>query len=467
MKNKRPENDTPGSSRALTGDVISLAWPTMLEQFMQTAVQYIDTFMVGSLGTLATAAVGCTTTVNWLLGSAISALAVGWLAYISQALGADDRKRAKKAAAQSVFITLIVGSVFTLLTLSLSGFIPVWMQADDNIKETASRYFFILYTPMLLRTAQIIFGTVLRAAGDTKTPMRVSVLVNIVNVSLNYLLIYPSREISVFSVKLTIPGAGMGVEGAAAASAAAFALGGILTVAAFLRHPVISPRGESLRPDPAVLRICLRIALPNMAQRFMTSLGYVVFASCINALGQTATAAHTVANTVESAFYVPGYGMQTAAATLTGNAIGAKDKNRIGALSKTLVLLEIGMMTVSGALLFAFAPSLVKLFSKDSEVIALGSTVLRMVALSEPFYGVSIVTEGMLQGAGKTSAPFVFNILCMWGIRIGGTLICTRVLGLGLEAAWACMIANNLALLACFRIYYRHSGIAQKQNKNK
>jgi len=90
-----------------------------------------------------------------------------------------------------------------------------------------------------------------------------------------------------------------------------------------------------------------------------------------------------------------------------------------------------------------------------------------MVALSEPFYGVSIVTEGMLQGAGKTSVPFVFNVICMWGLRIGGTLICTRLLGLGLEAAWGCMIANNMALLICFRVYYRKSGITDNKKDKR
>ncbi len=436
--------------------VVSLAWPTMLEQFMQTAVQYVDTFMVGSLGTLATAAVGCTTTVNWLIGSAVHALGVGFLAVIAQALGAGDGARAKKAAAQSVLTALITGAAFTAATLSLSGVIPKWMQADPAIQSTASAYFFILYLPMLFRTAQIIFGTVLRAAGDTRTPMRASILVNVTNVALNFLLIYPTREASLFGLRFTVPGAGMGVIGAAAASAAAFALGGVLNTAAFLRNPAVSPRGESLRPDKAVLGACLRIALPNMAQRFFTSLGYVVFASCINALGQLSTAAHTIANTVESAFYVPGFGMQTAAATLTGNAVGAGDRERQRALARVIIVLEFGMMAVSGGLLFAFAPAMVRLFSKDAAVVALGAAVLRMVALSEPFYGVSIVTEGMLQGAGKTTMPFVFNVICMWGVRIGGTLICTRVFGLGLTAAWGCMIACNMALLVCFRLYYRH-----------
>ena len=440
--------------RALLPVVLALAWPTMLEQLLHTAVQYIDTAMVGSLGTQATAAVGSTATVGWLVGSSVSAFGVGFLAYISQALGAGEEQRAKKAAGQSVLAVLVTGLLFTAVTLSLSTLVPVWMQVDPAIRALASRYFFIVYLPMLPRTASVIFGTVLRAAGDTRTPMRVGIGVNAVNVILNFLLIYPSRTLSLFGLSVPMWGAGWGVVGAAAASAIAFAVGGIAITLALYRHPRISPRGQSLRPDWQVLRPCLRVAFPNMLQRFGTSLGYVAFAAMINALGELSTAAHTVANTVESAFYIPGYGMQAAAATLTGNCLGAGDEGRRKALARLIVSIEVGLMLLSGSLLFAFAPVMASLFSRDPAVIALGSTVLRMVACSEPFYGVSIVIEGMLQGAGKTKVPFVVNILGMWGVRILGTWICTTQLGFGLVSAWGCMIGHNLLLFALFLIYY-------------
>lgn len=444
--------------------IFALAWPTMIEQLMQTAVQYVDTVMVGSLGTVATAAVGSTTTVNWLVGSTVSALGIGFLAFISQAYGAGEKEKAARASAQAVFIALITGIVFTVLTLSLSGVIPVWMQVKEEIREIASRYFFILYAPMLFRTFSIIAGTVLRASGDTKTPMRVGILVNIVNVTLNFLLIYPTREIKIFGHSFTVLGADMGVIGAAAASAVSFVVGGIFITAALIMHREISPRGYSILPDKEILTPCLKVAFPNMLQRFCTSLGYVFFASMINSLGTVSTAAHTVANTVESAFYIPGYGMQTAAATLTGNAIGAKEPEKQAAMSKMIVLSETLMMIVSGAVLFIFAPDLLRLFSKDEEVIRLGTTVLRMVALSEPFYGISIVTEGMLQGAGKTVYPFIFNVICMWGVRIAGTFICTQLLSMGLVSAWGCMIGNNMLLLVMFRIYYRKTFSKEQMN---
>ncbi len=430
--------------------ILALAWPTMLEQLMQTAVQYMDIAMIGTLGTQATAAVGSTTTINWLIGSSVSALGVGFLAYIAQARGAGDLERARKAVGQTVFMTLVCGIFFTLLTLGCSGLVPKWMQVEAAIQPLATQYFFILYLSMLPRTATILFGTVLRAAGDSKTPMAVGIWVNIINVIGNFLLIYPTRTLW----DITVPGAGWGVLGAAAASALAFTIGGILVTAALWKHKEISPKGVPCKPDWMILKPCLRVALPNMLQRFGTSMGYVVFASMINALGDVATAAHTIANTVESAFYIPGYGMQTAAATLSGNALGAKDNQMMRRLSKTMICLEVAMMVVSGGLLFAFAPQMMGLFSKEAAVIALGVVVLRMVALSEPIYGVSIVMEGMMQGVGNTATPFVCNILGMWGVRIVGTFLCTIVWGMGLISAWACMILHNILLFVLFTILF-------------
>ena len=434
--------------------IVALAWPTMLEQLMQTAVQYIDTAMVGTLGTPATAAVGATSTVNWLINSTISAISIGFLSYISQALGAAKTDQAKKAASQAVLVSLITGIFFTILTVSLSGIVPKWMQVDPSIQKMASCYFLILYLPMLPRTMGIILGTVLRAAGDTKTPMKVGCLINLINIILNYFLIYETRTVSFGSLSFLMPGAGLGIIGAAAASAIAYTYGGVAIFFRLYRHQTVSPRGQSLHPAPEVLRPCMRIAFPNMLQRFATSLGYVVFASMINSLGEISTAAHTIANTVESAFYIPGWGMQTAAATLSGNAKGAGDDRRLSQLSRVIIPLEVGLMVFSGGLLFLFAPNLMRLFSHDPDVLSLGSIVLRMVAVSEPFYGVPIVIEGMMQGLGKTKAPFFFNVLGMWCIRIAGTFLCTQMLGGNLISAWGCMIAHNLLLFVLFGVHY-------------
>ena len=434
--------------------IFSLAWPTIVEQLMQTTVQYMDTAMVGSLGTEATASIGATTTINWLIGSTISAISVGFLAYISQAKGAGDVNKAKKASSQAVLAVIVSGLLFSAITLGLSPFVPAWMQVEKHIQPIASQYFFIIYLPMLFRTASIIFGTILRAVGDTKTPMLAGIWVNVTNVVLNFLFIFKTRTVNVFGLEIWIWGADLGVIGAGIASAISFVIGGIIITVTLWKHPMVSPKGQSFKPDMGIIKPCVKVAFPNALQRFGTSLGYVFFAAMVNSLGETSTAAHTIANTVESAFYIPGYGMQTAAATLAGNAVGAKDEKKVRDLSKMILFIEVLLMIFSGSMLFIFAPNLMDIFSNDPKVIELGSIVLRMVACSEPFYGVSIIVEGMMQGMGKTVMPFVCNVTGMWVFRIVGTFICTQLLSFGLVSAWACMILHNMMMFVMFTVYY-------------
>lgn len=441
-------------NREMIAVILSLAWPTMLEQLMQTTVQYIDTAMVGTLGTRATAAVGSTGTINWLVSGSIGALSIGFLSYIAKACGAKDLENARRAAGQASLMILVAGSFFTILTVGVSRHLPVWMQVDESIQELAGMYFMILYAPMLFRTATIIFGNVLRAVGDTKTPMKIGVIVNLLNIILNFIFIYPTREINIAGKNMIVYGTGWGVLGAALASAIAFFVGGVFITIVLFRHPVISPKGQSIKPQWDILHPCLKVAIPNMLQRFGTSLGYVFFAAMINSVGEVATAAHTIANTVESLFYIPAYGMQTAAATLAGNAYGARDRKQMREFSSMFIPIEVGLMFVTGSALFVVAPMFMGIFSSNKEVIDLGATVLRMVAVTEPFYGFSIIVEGFMQGVGKTKAPFIYNIIGMWGIRIVGTFICTQWLGMGLVSAWICMILHNLLLFTMFLISY-------------
>ncbi len=441
--------------RATLWIVLALAWPTMLEQWLQVAAQYVDAAMVGRLGARATAAVGATTTVNWLVGSSVAALGVGFLAFIAREYGAGRIERAAKAAAQSVLACVASGLGFMALTLSLSRRVPVWMNVQPEVRADAARYFFIIYAPMLFRAAVTLFGTVLRATGDTRTPMRCNVMMNLVNVALNFLLIYDTRTVELFNRRLVIWGAGMGVTGAAVGTAVGYVAGGTAMTIALWRHPRISPKGRSLRPDWSIMRPCLKVALPSFLQRFGTSLGYVAFASLINSIGTVSTAAHSIANTAESAFYIPAYGIQTAAATLAGNAGGRKDPAYMRSVTRTLLVLEALLMLLSGALLFMLAERLMGVFTGDAEVVALGTVVLRMVAVSEPVYGVAVVLEGIFQGVGDTLYPFGCNIAGMWGVRVLGTFVLVRLMGRGLPAAWACMIAHNALLFVLFALRYR------------
>lgn len=434
--------------------IAALAWPTIIEQILTTAVSYVDTAMVGSLGKQASATVGATMTVNWLLNGLVMALGIGFLAFIARSIGAGKNELAHRAAAQAVDAALLSGAVLTAIVLPLAKYIPGWMQTDPGIREDAARYFFILYVPMIFRAAAMMFGTVLRAAGDTHTPMKVNTGMNLINVALNFLLIYKTRAVTLLGCRLLIPGAGMGVEGAAIASAIAFVCGGVWMTVKLYQSPAVSPRGCGYAPDAMILKPCLKIAFPAFLQRMATSGGYVAFSSMINGLGATATAAHSIANTAESAFYIPGWGMQTAASTLIGNAYGEGNNKKLTELARMLLILEFIVMVISGAVLFFGAKGLMCLFTPDEDVIKVGSRVLRMVALSEPIYGIAIIIEGIFNGLGDTLETFFFNVIGMWGIRILGTYVFVKRLGMQLPAAWACMIAHNVALGCMLSVKY-------------
>ena len=119
-----------------------------------------------------------------------------------------------------------------------------------------------------------------------------------------------------------------------------------------------------------------------------------------------------------------------------------------------ILAIEVCLMILSGGALFIFAPQMMQIFSDDKLVISLGTSVLRMVAISEPFYGVSIIIEGMLQGMGKTMVPLICNIIGMWGVRITSTYVCTQILGFGLISVWGCMIAHNMLLFCIYLVIY-------------
>lgn len=228
--------------------------------------------------------------------------------------------------------------------LALSSKVPVWMQVDPAIQDLAAQYFFILYTPMLARAAITIFGTLLRSAGDAKTPMRVGFLVNGVNVVLNFLLIYPTRQVW----GMTVFGAGWGVIGAAVASAISFVIGGVCITVVLWRHPLLSPKGQKLRPDWDVLKPCLRVALPNALQRFGTSLGYVAFASMINSLGRDRyrrphDRQHGGIRVLHSRIRDADCGGDAG-----GQRSGGGGQPRVKELGRMILFIEVSLMIVSG-----------------------------------------------------------------------------------------------------------------------
>jgi Na+-driven multidrug efflux pump len=170
----------------------------------------------------------------------------------------------------------------------------------------------------------------------------------------------------------------------------------------------------------------------------------VVATSFVSAMATTVYAAHSIAITAEELFYIPGYGMQAATSTLIGNAIGENNQKKERSVIRWSLTVIFLLMCVTGVLLFVGARFMMSLFTTDTEVIDIGTRLLRIVAFTEPVFGSAAVLEGIFDGMAHTRYPFVVTLISRWGVRILGSWICVRVFQAGIDAIWYCMIGDNI-----------------------
>lgn len=439
--------------------IVLLALPTMFEHLLSTLMQYVDTAMVGRLGADATAAVSTTTTISWLVNSLSGAVGIAILTMIATQIGAGKYDDVGRTAAQAVLLSVLIGGIITAVCVLLSPYIPGWMGVDVSVRALSSEYFMIISLPMVLRSFSIILGSAIRATHDTRMPMIINLTANGLNVVLNYLLIYT---------------AGLGVRGAAIATAISTAVAGLWMLTVFLRKEVLKFNAPMLKPHKATLMEAARIGFPVLATNFTSCLGYVVFASMITGMGNVIFAAHSIAVTAEEFFYIPGYGLRNATQTLIGNSYGEGNHDKFKLTSRISMALTVLMMCISGLLLYIVARPLMSVFTTSEEVINIGTMVLKMVAFSEPAFGILIEIEGIYYGLGKTRLPFIIETVSMWAVRILFTYLCVNVWKLSLRAVWLCMIADNVTkalvfMVASFIIFRRKSFSEEfipKENQN-
>lgn len=417
--------------------MITLSIPTILEEVLRTLLQYVDTAMVGRLGEQATAAVSVTTTITWLVNSISFAASVAVLAMISKAVGSGDEKLIKKISQQALLLTAVFGVVTGGVSVLLAPYIPVWMGAEEAVRRPASIYFTIVSLPMLFRSATIILGAAIRGTKDTRTPMFISFGSNLLNMVLNYLLIYT---------------AGLGVTGAAIASAISYMLSGTLIFLAYRRKVQLNWKWSSFQIEKEILRECADISVPVLLTNLTSCLGYVVFAGLVSGMGTAIFAAHSIAVTAETIFYIPGYGLRTATSTMVGISLGENNREKLGAVSRLSISLTVGMMFASGVVLYFVSYPLMCLFTPVERVASLGASMLKLVAFSEPFFGLMVVLEGIFYGMGRTRYAFLVETGSMWGIRILFTFLCVKVWQFDLRAVWYCMIADNVCKAVLFSI---------------
>ena len=421
-----------------------LAWPTILEQMLVSIVQYVDTAMVGSLGKNATASIAVTSSFTWLMNGFFSGIAMGFGVPVGRYIGARKYEEARAVIRQAVLTIFGFGLIATLIMQIIAPFLPGWLGAEEAIRSDASAYIAIVSSVYIFALAINACSNILRCSGDTKTPLIFNVATNVLNVVLNFLFIFPTREVSFLGLSFTMPGVGLGVRGAAAATAIATAFSGSMLLRALFRHN--SPVGISLkdkfRPDRHILADMVHLGSPITFERVMVSLGQITLTALVTALGTASLAAHSLATTAESIIYMPAFGISVAATALAAQSLGAKRPDLAKRFADYCLIGSVMFMTVMGAVLFFGGEWLVSLFTPDAEVVLLGGKILRIEAFAEPFYGIMMVVVGLLRGARQMRATFVISAIGMWVVRIPLALLLLETTSLGLSAAWIAMFAD-------------------------
>ncbi len=417
---------------------VAIAAPVIFENIMISVVSFVDTFMVGSLGASATAAVAINTPITWLMNSFSVMLAVGGIALVARYIGANDFKEANAVATQTMGAAFIFSTVLMVLMFFISGYVPKWLGAEPDVLPSASSYLRIYSFSIAVHFSGLIASNILRGTGNTKTPMYASLMANVINVLGNFLLIFPVREVAVFGFKLKIWGAGMGVSGAALATTLSFLVsGGFVIFILFRKNQILrlSPKGL-FKFERRVLKNVLKIGVPAGIERISITTGQVFLQKIIASLGTVSVAAHYLAVTAESISYMPAYGFATSATTLVGHSLGAKEKDEAIVYSRINTYFGIAVGVLCGSLFVLFPHVLISFFTKDAAVIEQGSSALRIMGFVEPLFCLTIVVIGVLRGAGDTKLPLLAAVTGMWVVRLTSAWFFVYAMGLGLNGAW-------------------------------
>lgn len=419
--------------------IAQLSLPAMLAQLSVIAMEYIDASMVGHLGAGASASIGLIASSTWLMGGLCSAACTGFTVQVAQRIGAGDESGARSILRQALVIVGLFGLLLLALGASVHRILPLWLGGEPEVCRNASLYFLIFSLFLPIHQWNLLAAGMLQCSGNMKLPSLLEVGMCLLNVIFNALLIFPARTATLFGVSLRLPGAGMGVAGAALGTGLAeLVIAGLMLYFLLARSPALHlRRGEPLRLIGADLTRACRIALPVAVEQVIMCGAQIVSTRIVAPLGTIAIAANSFSITVEGLCYMPGYGIGTAATTLIGQCIGARRQDLTRRLGWLTTLLGMAVMTFTGALMFLFAPFMIGLLSPDPAIRALGASVLRIEAFAEPMYAASIVASGVFRGAGDTLVPSCMNFFSMWAVRLPlAALLASRI---GLRGVWIAM----------------------------
>ena len=405
--------------------IVSLSIPSILAQISATVMFFIDASMVGHLGAKASAAIGLVESTGWLMGGLASAANMGFSVQVAHFIGANDFEAARRVLRQSLVCCIIWALMISLTSVIISPFLPYWLGGTEEIAHDAFVYFAIFGACGIFFQMEGLAGSMLKCSGNMKIPSLLNIGMCVMDVCFNYLFIYILD---------------LGVMGAAIGTGLAMLItAGLMLYFLLVKSKMLSliGRSGSFKPKEDTVKTAFKIGAPMGLQHMLMGGAYVVSTLIVAPLGTIAIAAHSLAITVESLCYMPGYGIAEAATTLVGQGIGAGQRILTRSFAYMSVGLGIAVMTLMGILMWIFAPELMGIMSPVEEVISLGTQVLRIEAWAEPMFAAAIVANGVFIGAGDTMIPAMMSLCSMWLVRL--TLAASLAPKYGLKGVWTAM----------------------------
>lgn len=421
-------------SRALAREVRRLAVPAIVHSLLQTLVFVVDRVMLGRHGEASLAAMQIGGALEWSIWSVFAAFEVGTVARVGRHVGAGDRVRARRAALLSLSIAATIGAIVALATPLVLAALPLVSARVSSAAAAEAR----AYLGVTIAASPLVFvaataTAALQSGGDTRTPLVIGVVANVVHVALNRVLI-----LGAFGV---VPA--LGARGAGISTAVTFAIEAALATWALTdrSRPVClrAPEGGH-RAEPGALhdevRELVRVGGPAFVERVLYHIGFVTYSLIVTRLGDAAMAANQSLISVESICFLSADGFGVAAAALVAQKIGAGAADEARDAARIATRYAVTTLTAFGVSSLALRDVILPIFSDDPPVLAIGRAAMPVLAAAQPFMAIGIVMAQALRGAGKTKQALGVSLMGAVFVRLTATWLCTVSFGLGLIGVW-------------------------------
>ncbi|MHB8757252.1 MAG: MATE family efflux transporter [Bacillota bacterium] len=423
-----------GLKRAKTArlrrEIFVLAWPAIMEMLLQTMVWNVDTAFMGRVGAEAVAAVGVGGMVYWTVLWAFGGLGAGVTAMVARAVGAGRPDAARAAASQALRLAFACGLAVSAAALVGGPRIVALTSLPESTRQLAVLYLRTLALGAPIYLPAIIAFSVIRSTGDTRTPMVITGLINLLNIVLAWFLVFGHGGLRP-----------MGLAGSAIAAVTSQVLGAVVA----LTWLFASPRGIGLRPSHLFARggsasELVRLSVPSGFESLLMDGARTMGTFFLTTLGSAAAAASYVAANAEAISYMPGYGFAVAAGILAGQKLGAGDEEGAREAVRQSLLIGMSIMGAFGLIFIAFPSVFVRIFTAEAGVVLMASQCLRVTGFAQPFMATTDILCGSLRGAGDTKTPLLITLGGAWALRVPLTFIFIVLLHLPVYYAWVAML---------------------------